>query len=326
MQSRYTSKAGIALANKCDVVAGLEVYKAVYFTIGPLGAISLAGLNPNVTLDGAYTDGVAVLRDVGVPEELCAVIDPQSQSRLLKVAFNQFNPQTEVSRYFRRGQFSGPALGVDEWYWDPNIPTHTTGTMTASTPLVDGALQTGSTLLLKGLGTYSFKAGDSIRIAGVTAANPVSYVDTADPQDFSIQVDVAGSGSALLTISPPIIPLATSGQQNALATVNASPANNASVFFMFSSGGWTSAVAITMSAQTTRQSLIFHPDAFAWVMADLPVPLAGANSARKSDKDAKLSMRWVEQYQIQTDQEPSKIECLVGTAPILPYFALRAQS
>ena len=106
----------------------------------------LAGLNPNVTLDGMYTDGVAKLRNVGVPDDgLVVVLDPKSQSSLLKVAFNQFNPTERVSQYFKRGQFSGSALGIDEWYWDPNIPTHTTGTFTSSTPLVDGALQTGST-------------------------------------------------------------------------------------------------------------------------------------------------------------------------------------
>ena len=318
VQSRYTSKAGIALANKADVIAGLEVYKSVYFSIGPTtpSAAVLAGINPNVTLDGMYTDGVAKLRNVGVPEELIAVIDPKSQSNLLKVAFNQFNPTQQTSQYFRKGQFSGPALGIDEWFWDPNIPTHTTGTFTASTPLVDGALQTGSTLVTKGWGTYAFNAGDVFTIPGVNAVNPVSYVDTGDQQQFSLQVAVSGAGAATFTISPPII---TSGP---LQTVTASPANNATILFITATG----VVAATMATSTSRQSLIFNPEAFAFVMADLPVPLAGANSARKSDKEAKLSMRWVEQYNIQTDQEPSKIECLIGVAPILPYFAMRSWS
>jgi hypothetical protein len=37
-------------------------------------------------------------------------------------------------------------------------------------------------------------------------------------------------------------------------------------------------------------------------------------------------MRWVEQYNIQTDQNPSRVDTLGGVAPILPYFAVRAWS
>lgn len=309
VQSRYTSKAGIALANKADVIAGLEVYKSVYFQAGPLSAQALS----NIAVDGVITDAVAKLRNVGVPEMLYGCVDPKTQSLLLKVAFNQFNPQGRVSTYWNAGKFADNALGVDEWYWDPNIPTHTTGTFTTSTPLVDGALQTGSTLVTKGWGTYSFNIGDQFTIAGVNALNPISYIDTGDLQTFVVTAAAAGSGAATLTISPSII---TSG---ALATVASSPANNASITVI----GSTGAVNATLAAQSVRQSLIFHPEAFAFVMADLPVPLAGANSARKSDRDARLSMRWVEQYNIQTDQEPSKIECLIGVASILPYFALR---
>ena len=309
VQSRYTKRAGKVLANKADVIAGLEVYKSVYFAAGPLSAQPLT----NISVDGVFTDAVAKLRNVGVPEDLCAVVSPNTQSLLLKVAFNQFNPSQFVSRLWTKGQFAGAALGVDNWYWDPNLPTHASGNFTTSTPLVDGAIQTGSTLVTKGWGSYSFNQGDPFTIAGVNALNPISYVDTGDLQSFVIGAPVQGAGAGVFTISPPII---TSGP---LATVSASPANNASITFLQATG----AVNATMAPQTSRQNLIFHPEAFAFVMADLPTPLAGANSARKSDKDAKLSMRWVEQFNIQTDQEASKIECLIGTGPILPYFAMR---
>jgi hypothetical protein len=78
-----------------------------------------------------------------------------------------------------------------------------------------------------------------------------------------------------------------------------------------------------MTATASKQGLIFNTAAFAFVMADLPVRLAGAMAARKNDKDAKLSMRWAEQYNIQTDQMPSRMDMIVGVAPVLPYFALR---
>jgi len=244
------------------------------------------------------------------------VITPVQQSALLANNFALFNPQAQISKYFRMGQFAGAALGMDEWYYDPNLPTHTTGTFTASTPLVNGASQTGSSLAIDGLGTYALKAGDIFTIAGVNMVNPITYEDSGHLQQFSVQADVSGSSSATLTISPAII---TSGQ---LQTVTASPANNAAISFL----GATGTVNATMSAVASKQSLVFNPAAFAFVMADLKSPLPGANSKRMSSKEAAVSMRWSEQWNAQTDKVMSRIDTIGGIAPILPYYAFRAFS
>ena len=308
VQSRYTMPAGRAMANKWDVVAGAEVYKSVYFAIGTPGT--------PISDDQTYTDGVAKMRNVGVPDEFIAVLDPKSQSRLLAANFALFNPSAQISKYFKSGQFSGAALGVDEWYWDPNMPVHTTGTFTTATPIVSSANQTGATLAMSGLGTFSFKAGDIFTVDSVNSVNPVSYVDTGDLQQFVVTSDLSGTTTGTLNISPSII---TSGQ---LQTVTASPANNAAVTFL----GATGTVNATMATQKSKQSLMFNPSAFAFVMVDLPANLAGAKSKRINDSEAALSIRWVEQYSIQTDQMPSRIDSIGGVAAVLPYFALRAFS
>jgi P22 coat protein - gene protein 5 len=305
VQSRYTKPAGQALANKMDVVAGAEVYKSVYYAIGSPGV--------PITDDTTYTDGIAKLRNVGVPQDLVVVLDPKSQSRLLAANFALFNPQAQISKYFKSGQFSGAALGADEWYWDPNMPTFTTGTFTTATPVVAGANQTGSSLALSGMGTYAMVAGDIFTIDGVNAVNPVSYNDTGDLQQFTLVSPLSGTTTGTFIISPAII---TSGP---LQTVTASPANLAAVTWL----GATGTVAATMAATKSKQSLMFNPAAFAFVMADLKEKLPGAVSKRISDKDSALSMRFVEQYNIQTDQLPSRIDAIAGVAPVLPYFALR---
>src|SRR6187551_1120688 len=87
VQDRYTRPAGVALANKTDAIAGQEVYKSIYNVVG--------------------TPGVAV-------------IDPLQQSELLNANFALFGKQYQ--NYFRTGQFSEMALGVDEWYVDPLLP------------------------------------------------------------------------------------------------------------------------------------------------------------------------------------------------------------
>ena len=306
VQERYTKPAGAAMANKADVVAGAEVYKSVYFNIGKAGL--------PITDNGTYMDGVAKLRNAGVPGALCAVVDPKAQAKITAANLALFN-LPGGTKMFESGQFGGPALGVDEWYWDPNMPTHVSGTFASSTPIVSGAGQTGSTLLVSGLNTFALKAGDTFTLDGVFMVNPVSYINTNELQQFVLVTDASGAGPTVtLTISPAII---TGGQ---LQTVTNSPANGASVLFTNA----TSAVTGTMAATNSRQSLIFHPSAFAFVQADLVEELAGAKSKRVSDADARISMRWVEQYSIQTDQQPSRVDMIVGVASVLPYFALRA--
>jgi len=307
-RERYTMRAGRSLASKSDVQAGAEVYFTVYNSVGTPGTA--------ITDDITYTDGVARLRNLGVPEELVAVLDPKSQSKLLAANFALFNPQNQISKYFRSGQFSGAALGIDEWYWDPLMPTHTTGTFTSSTPLVNGASQTGSTLNIDGMGTYALKKGDLFTLVGVNSINPDGYTDTGDLQQFVLTSDLSGSSTAALPISPPMI---TSGP---LQTVTASPANDTAVTFL----GATGTVSATMAATASKQSLVFNPEAFAFVAVDLPANLAGANTKRINDADVRISLRWTEQYQFMTDQNPSKIEMLIGVAPIVPQFAMRCWS
>jgi hypothetical protein len=307
VQERWTKPAGKSLAAKCDSLLGAEVYKSVYFTIGTPGT----PISDNKT----YTDGAARLFNVGTPDDISAVLDPKAMSAIVSANFAVFN-LPGGDRNWKSGQFSGENFGIKAWFRDAYLPTHTTGTFTSSTPVVSAGSQTGSTLTISGMGTYALVAGDTFKVAGVNALNPVGKTDTGDLQEFTLTVAVAGSSTGTLTFSPPII---TSGP---LATVTASPANNAAITFT----GATGTVSATMAATSSRQSLIFAPSAFAFVNAPLARKLAGANTGQIRDPKAKVSMRYVEQYNIQTDQEPRRIDMLVGNAAVQPYYAMRAWS
>jgi hypothetical protein len=311
VQDRYTKPAGKALASECDSFFGQQIYKSVYFSIGTPGTA--------ITSNETWTDGVATLRAFGVPEDLLAVTDPKQQSKLVSSNLALFNPRETIGRIFKKGLFGEGALGVDEWAWDSNMPVHTTGTFTSSTPVVSGASQTGSTLAISGMGTYALKEGDVFTIDGVYGVNPISYTDTTILQQFTLSADVSGSSTATLTFTPSII----ADTNSQLQTVNALPANGAAISFL----GATGTVNATLAATTSKQNLIANPAAFAWVSADLPVNLAGAVAGRTPGaKGDRVSIRSVDQYNIQTDQMPRRMDCLVGAAPVLPYFALRAWS
>ena len=311
VQKRYDEPAGKSLANECDLFFGQQVYKSVYFSIGTPGTA--------ITDDETWTDGVAMLRAFGVPEELLAVTDPKQQSKLVASNLALFNPQAQIGDIFKSGLFAKGALGVQEWAWDSNMPTHTTGTFTSSTPVVSGANQTGSSLLISGMGTYALKEGDVFTIDGVYGVNPISYGDTTILQQFVLTADVSGSSTGTLSISPSII----ASTDSQLQTVTDLPANGAAISFL----GSTGTVSATLAATRSKQNLIANPAAFAWVSADLPVKLAGAVAGRTPGaKTDRVSIRYVDQYNIQTDQMPRRMDCLVGAAPVLPYFALRAWS
>ena len=311
VQSRYTKPAGEALSAECDRFLGAQIYKSVYFSIGTPGTA--------ITSNETWNDGVAMLRAFGVPETLLGVIDPKQQSKLVSSNLTQFNPASQISTYFKKGLFGVGAFGVEEWAWDSNMPVHTTGSFTSSTPIVSGGDQTGSTLAISGMGTYALKEGDVFTIDGVYGVNPISYENTTILQQFVLTADVSGTSTATLSISPAII----ASTDSQLQTVTASPANSAAISFL----GATGTVGATMTATASKQNLIANPAAFAFVSADLPKNLAGAVAGRTPGaKTDRVSIRYVDQYNIQTDQMPRRMDCLVGAAPVLPYFALRAWS
>ena len=309
VQERYTMPAGKAFAAEADRFFVDSVYKSVYFNIGTPGS--------RIADNETWTDGVGKLHEFGVPDELLAIVSAMQQSKLQSTNLAGFNPQQIISRIFTKGFFGFGALGVDEWAWDSNLPSFTTGTFTASTPVVSGANQTGSSLAISGMGTYALKEGDRFTIAGVYGVNPISYVNTNVLQDFVVTADVSGSSTATLSISPALI-ADTSSQ---LQSVSALAANGAAISFK----GATGTVGATMSATTSRISLIANTAAFAFVSADLPKNLAGAVAGRTPGaKGDKISIRYVDQYNIQTDQLPRRMDALVGAAPIMPNYALVA--
>ena len=312
VRTRYVNPAAVALANIVDYDGLTTVYKDIYQAVGTPGTVP----NSNLT----YLQAGAKLTNSSVPANgRVAVLDPTSMVTLANANLALFNPTAQIAEQYREGQFASRALGVDSWYEDQNVAKHTTGTFTASTPLVKGAGQTGSTLVVDGWasGATSLKKGDIFTVAGVFQVNPVSYASTGQLQQFVVTADVSDtSGEISIPISPSII---TSGQ---LQTVSASPADNAVVTVL----GATSATAGTLATTVTPQSLLYHPDAFALVMADLHKPTSGVETTTVRSKELGISIRMVQQYQIGSDQEPCRMDILYGWATLRAPLACRIYS
>lgn len=310
IRNRYVKPAAEALASAADRLAFENVYYQVYNSIGTPGTTPSSRLT--------YLQGGVKLTDYASPKNRKAVLDQLAMATLSHDLTTLFHPSTTISDALKKGMVGGNALGFTEWYEDANRPVHTTGTFTASTPLVDGANQTGSTININGWASAatSLKKGDILTIAGVFSVNPQGYQSTGRLQQFVITADTADNGSgvtATLPISPPII---TSGP---LQTVTNSPANDAIVLV------WSATSGGTLATTASPTGLLFVEDAFAFVMADLDMPTAGCESRAVRSEKGGLSIRYVEQYQIGTDQNPSRLDILIGAAAVRPEWAVRVQ-
>lgn len=308
IKRNYVQPAAQALANAADVLAYNAVYRDVYNVTGTLGTTPSAALT--------YLQGRVKMLDQAVDGPFVAVLDTLAMATLNNAISTLFHPVGALSSTWREGMMAANQLGVAEWYEDQNRSLHTSGTFTASTPLVDGASQTGSTINIDGWasGASTLNKGDILTMAGVYSVNPVSYVSTGRLQQFVVTAttsDVAGA-MATLPISPSII---TSGS---LQTVSVSPVNNA-VVTVWSANPAGGVLATTVSPQ----SMIYTKDAFAFVMADLVKPNAGASATSVSDKEFGIAIRYVEQYIGTSDQNLNRLDILIGAATIRAGAATR---
>jgi hypothetical protein len=295
---RYLAPAMATIANKIDF-DGLGLYTTVANQVGT------AGTTPNdiATLLAAGTrlDQEATPRD----GQRTVVWDPAANGSMVKSAAGLFNAPTKISDQYASGIFV-PALGFDIGM-DQNIRQATAGTRTNGT--VSGAGQTGSSLLVTGLGAAgTVAAGDTFTIAGVFAVNPQSRQSTRVLRQFTVLTAATadGSGNATLSIFPAIN---TSASNQQYQTVTAGPANAAVVT-------WD----VAASTQYTV-NMAYHKSAFTLATADLQMPEGVDFAGRRNHKG--ISMRIVRQYAIGTDTFPCRIDVLYGWRPIYAELATR---
>lgn len=197
-------------------------------------------------------------------------------------------------------------IGNFEIYQDQNIQTQTVGAY-AGTPTVNGAGQTGSSLVTNGwTGTITdlLNPGDVFTIAGVFAVNPQNRQSTGVLQKFVVTAQASSaSGAATLSIYPAIT---TTG---AYQTVTNSPANGA-------------AITVLGTASTAyQQNLAFTKDAFGLVTVPMELPDGVDFKARQEYKG--ISIRIIRAYDVNNDVLPCRLDVLYGTACYYPELAVR---
>jgi hypothetical protein len=305
VRNRYIRPEALALSNYIDYQGLARMTPLCYWNVGTPGT--------NPTTNQTYLDAGVKLDDIGCPVDgRVAILKPQMMATLVGTGnLSLFNPSKTISAEYKSGMFSGEALGVDEWYKSQNVYSRTTGSFTTATPLVDGANQTGSSLITKAWasGATTLQVGDKITIDGVFALNPLNKASTGSKQQFTILTQATDtSGAITLNISPAITVL---GSQ---ATVTASPADNAAIQVV---GSTITTGSGALTATATAQSLIYHPDAFVLAMVDPDSDLPGADASSITGPAAAelgFALRYVRQYSALTDQKVSRVDAFFGWA------------
>lgn len=312
---RYINPVMARIANEIDST-GMELYKDVYNFVGLPNAILSARidyLNAGVKLDNTATPR----RGPGTRNN---VISSQMQASLSDTQASLFNRVSTISEQNDTGEMN-KTLGF-EWGMDQNCKAHTVGAL-GGTPVVNGANQTGSSIITDGWTasiTGVLKQGDILTFASTngivpnTATKTGGGVSTGQLQQFVVTADVDSDsgGNATIPVSPPLI---TAG---AFQSVTASPADNAVILIFTSATAYAGLVA--------KQGLAFHKQAFTKVMVDLPVPGGVDMGGRIKDKESGLAFRLVRAYDIRGNSRPTRVEALWGWSTLYPEWACREVS
>jgi hypothetical protein len=312
-----------ALVNVLDFDGLNRMYKKTFYTVGTPGVVpGSTGTLPQAA-NNVYLGAGVKLSNAAVPANgRVAMLNPNMHAFLASANLTLFNPAAQISEQYKSGMFGREALGIDEWFMDQNVATHVVGPL-GGVPIIQSNGQTGPAIATSGWTAaigLRLREGDVIQIAGVFSINPMSYQSTGVLMDFVVTADVSSDagGLAQIPISPSLIPTGVAPNVNPLATCSASPAAGAAIT--------TFGHASSFANVVTPQGLVYHPDAYACVMADLELPGGVWVAERISNKQLGIAIRFVKDYNVMTDQSPARVDILYGWAAVRPEMACRVAS
>lgn len=292
---RYCKPAAETLANTIDT-AVLALFNQVSNEVGTPGTppnsfASIAAVGQRLDENAAPQDGRVL------------ILGAQAYWALANGVSNLFT--RSVAEPALKGFLA--AIANFEIYEDQNIQAQLVGNY-SGTPVVNGAAQTGSSLITNGWTvsvTALLNVGDVFTIAGVHAVNPQNRLSTGSLKQFTL-TSVANSdsgGNATLGIFPSIN--TTGAYQN----VDLAPANGATI-------------TVVGSANTSYfQNIGFTRDAFGLVCVPMELPGGVDFAARQMFRN--VSMRIVRAFDIWNDVTPARIDILFGTALFYDSLACR---
>lgn len=278
---------------------------AISATTGPA-----AFTGADLSTKGVLGQAAARLTEKALPDdgERFGALTPSAMANITDANSTLFNPAGDIASQYRTGLL-GMYNGI-QWVQSAVLPRHTNGTRDNTTPLVNGASQSGSSLVLDGLdASVTINKGDMFVIAGVEAINPLTRTSTGKLQVFTVTANATASGAGAVTLSiAPAISVTAPNQ-----TVSALPANDAVVTFM---GG---------ASVASDVNLAWHREAAVGVMLPLETDFPGAEASLATDPESGMIVRVMKQGDIETDEVVYRADILFGFAKVRGEGIVRLQ-
>jgi hypothetical protein len=313
---RFFKPALVPMANDVDVfLTGL--FTGVWNTTGAPGTVAATD-TPFIDAHTLLSNNAA---DMSMPWPM--LVTPRVAGRLSSGLAGRFNPQPAISKLYETGSMNhgyrsrGEALGWD-FYETQNIQPLTTGAFGVAAPLVDGAGQTGASILTKTwtVTTATLLVGDIVQFDGVFQVNPITKQTIAgELQCFRVTAPVTASGGGAITIpiEPPIILI---GKDQ---TVSNSPADGAVIYV------YNHTPVSDYASKSAAQCLGWSEDAVTLACVDLKVlpKNTGVECVRAQDDDLGLSIMFTRGSDVRGLSLVSRLDMLFGAVLTRPEHMVR---
>ena len=299
MTDQILKPAIVRLANEVDSDILSVATKAIYNAVGTPGTV------PSTTT--TFLSAGKVLTNNTAPRGMGQrhlMLDAETEASMITALQGLFQNDQKLAKQYDSGEM-GYALGM-AWNVDQNVYTHTVGTY-AGTPLVNGASQSGSSLITDGWTSTTLKVGDIFTLDGVFAVNPVTKATLGDLQQFVVTAEVSDTAGAItVSISPSIV-----GPGSAFQNVSNLPANDTPIN-MFGA-----------SATVSPQNVLWHKEAVTVAIVGLEKPDGVNAAAVKYDDQSGVGLRYIEWYDGDTDLWKSRFDVVYGILAQRPEWACR---
>ena len=310
--SRFIAPAMAQLASDIDADGFALYYKATNLvTPGNYTAgVPAAWTGADVSTLRPFLDAGARLTEQAAPidDERYVALTPGANAGVVDGLKGLFQAADRIADQYKRG-LMGIAAGF-QWVVAQTLPSFTSGTRTNVTPLIDGAGQTGTSILMKGTGNaVTVKQGDQFVIGGVYSINPLTRVATNKLQVFTVQANATSNAGGALTVS--VLPSINVTAPN--QTVSATAADGATVTWMGA------------ASTTTDINLAWHKNAMMVAFCQLTSDLSGADASVATDPESGISVRLVKQYNAETDEQVTRLDVLYGWQMVRPSLVCRIQ-
>jgi len=306
-RARYLRPAMLRLAADVESTIITSMYKEVFNIVG-----TAVDKQPAALID-IRRAGARLTEFLAPRTDRYALLTASAMSTTTDTLKTLFHANAEIEKSFLDG-YVGHAAGFD-WLETEMIPSHTNGSRTDTTPVVNTSTDItsgSSSIVITGFtNAKTLKEGDVFTIAGVYAVNLETKVRQSFLQQFVVTTDYTLNGNDTIVVSP--TPYTSGARQN----VEIVSAGSGKAVVNLTAGG--SGAASTSS----RQNLCYHRDAFTFVTADLPLEPGQRMSREVMDG---ISMRIWHGSDFKNDEFGTRIDVLFGAKAIRPEWAARVRT